>query len=132
MRREAQAQAEQIEHDARSYADDIRAGAEDLLEQARTTAELSRCDADGLATGVQRQVESVLAEARTDAERIVADGRGEAEQLQLKAQQRYEDAVGGLSAQRAALQKQIESLTDFDTDYRVRISAFLRSQLRSL
>ena len=77
-------------------------------------------------------MESLLADAGAEADRIVAGGRGEAEELELRAQQRYEDAVGGLSAERAALQQQIEALTVFDTDYRLRISSFLRNQLRSL
>ena len=132
MRGDAQALAEQIEQDARAYADKTRADAEELLTKARTAANISSRDADAQAAEVRRQVESVLAEARAEADRIVAAGRADAEQLELQAQQRYEDAVGGLSAERAALQKQIEALTVFDNDYRLRISWFLRSQLRSL
>lgn len=132
MRSEAQALAGEIEQEARAYADKTRADAEELLVKARTAAEISSRDADVQAAEVRRQVESVLAQARAEAERIVAAGRDDAEQLELRAQQRYEDAVGGLAAERAALQKQIEALTVFDTDYRLRISWFLRSQLRSL
>jgi hypothetical protein len=132
IRSEAQAVAEQIEHDARAYADKIRADADELLAQARATAELSSRDADATATEVQRHVEAVLADARTEADRIVADGRGEAEQVELRARHRYEDAVGGLSAECMALQKQIEALTAFDTEYRLRISSYLHSQLGSL
>lgn len=103
MRVEATALAQQIHGEARAYAD------------------RSRAEADRL-----------LTEARAEAERIVADGTAFAEQLRFRAQQRYEDAVGGLTAKREALQKQIETLAAFDNDHRQQITALLQSQLRVL
>lgn len=102
-RAEAQALADRIRREAHSYADEKRA-----------------------------EADRTLAEARAEAERIVAAGREEAEQLAMRAQQRYEDTVGGLAVQRAALQRQIESLTSFDNEYRQRITEFLQNQLRAL
>lgn len=103
MRAEATAIAQQIQHEARSYADELRAEADTLLS-----------------------------EARAEAERIVADGNDYAEQLRHRAEQRYQDAVGGLSFKREALQKQIEALAAFDNDHRQRITSLLQSQLRVL
>jgi vacuolar-type H+-ATPase subunit H len=100
---EAQDRAERIVAEARSYADRIRA------------------DADRL-----------LSDARAEAEHLVSGGSVYAEQLRIQAQQRYEDAVGGLSIKREALQRQIENLAAFDHDYRHRITLFLQSQLRAL
>jgi vacuolar-type H+-ATPase subunit H len=103
MRAEAQALAGQIQRDAHSYAEQRRA-----------------------------EADKFLADARAEAERIVADGNDYAELLKLRAQQRYQDAVGGLSIKRESLQKQIEALATFDNEYRQRITSFLQSQLRAL
>ena len=132
VRGEAQVLAERIHRDARSYADKVRVEADKLLVEAREAAELSVRDADARAAEIRRQAELALADACTEAERIVAGGHDRAEQLKLRAQQRYEDAVGGLSIEREALQKQIEALAVFDTDYRQRLTSLLQSQLRTL
>jgi cell division septum initiation protein DivIVA len=100
---------------------DARVQAERILAEARAYAEEQRVDADRL-----------LSDARAEAERLVSGGSVYAEQLRLQAQTRYEDAVGGLSAKREALQRQIETLASFDQDYRHRITLFLQSQLRAL
>jgi hypothetical protein len=62
----------------------------------------------------------------------MAAGRERAEELRVQAQQRYEDAVGGLAGKREALQKQIEMLEVFDADFRRRLTAFLQGQVRAL
>lgn len=100
---------------------DARIQADRILGEARAYAEEQRVDADRL-----------LSDARAEAEHIVSGGTVYSEQLRLQAQQRYEDAVGGLSAKREALQRQIETLASFDQDYRQRITLFLQSQLRAL
>jgi len=132
VRGEAQALAEGIHRDALLYADKVRAEADKLLAEARAAAELSSRDAGAQAAEIRRQAELALADARAAAERIVAGGHDHAEQLRLRARQRYEDAVGGLSIEREALQKQIETLTVFDIDYRQRLTSLLQSQLRLL
>jgi cell division septum initiation protein DivIVA len=132
VRDDAQAQAERIHRDARSYADKVRAEADKLLAEARAAAELSNRDAGAQAAEIRRQAELTLAEAHAEADRIVAGGHGHAEQLKLRARHRYEDAVGGLSIEREALQKQIETLALFDTDYRQQLTSLLQSQLRAL
>jgi cell division septum initiation protein DivIVA len=132
VRGEAQALSERIHRDARSYADKVRAEADELLVKARVAAELSSQDAGARAAEIRRRAELTLADARTEAERIVAGGHDHAEQLKLRARQRFEDAVGGLSIEREALQKQIEALSVFDTDYRQRLTSLLQSQLRAL
>lgn len=132
VRGEAQSLAERIHLDARSYADQVRAEADKLLVEARAAAELINRDAGAQAVEIRRQAELILADARTEAARIVAGGHDHAEQLKLQAQQRYEDAVGGLSIEREALQKQIEALAVFDIDYRQRLTSLLQRQLRAL
>ncbi|HWS38465.1 MAG TPA: hypothetical protein VN408_37725 [Actinoplanes sp.] len=125
VRAEAQALAEQIHRDAHSYADESRAETERMLAEARAEAERLLAEA-------RAEADRLLTEAHAAADRIVADGTDHADQLKDRAQQRYQDAVGGLAKQREALQKQIEALATFDNDYRQRITVFLQSQLRAL
>ena len=132
VRDEAQALAERIHRDACAYADRVRAEADKLLAEARAAAELSSRDAGAQAGEIRRRAELTLVDARAEAERIVAAGHDHAQQMRLRARQRYEDAVGGLSIEREALQKQIEALAVFDTDYRQRLTSLLQSQLRAL
>ena len=129
---EAEKNAEHSRTEARAYADQVRAEAEKLLVATRITAETTNREALAQAADIRRQAEKVLAEARAEADRIVASGNDAAEQLERQAQQRYEDAVGGLAVKRKALQEQIETLEVFDAEYRHRLMGFLQGQLRAL
>jgi hypothetical protein len=131
-RAETNALIEQMKRDAQGHAERIRADADKTLAEAHAAAELTQRDAHHQAAEIRRQAELVLAEARVEAERIVAAGRTQSDELRLQAQQRYEDAVGGLGVKREALQRQIEDLEAFDGDYRRRLTGFMQSQLRAL
>ena len=132
VRSEIRSSAEQIRLEAHAYADQVRGEADKLLAEARAAAEFRRRDADAQAVEIRRQAESMLADARVEAARIVGEGRDRAGQWDLRAEQRYEDAVGGLSVRREALQEQIEALAVFDVDYRQRLASFVHAQLRAL
>ncbi|WP_430779947.1 hypothetical protein [Actinoplanes sp. G11-F43] len=125
LRAEAQAAAELVQREARVYAAETRAEAD------RTVAG-ARAEADRIVAAARVEADRTVTDARAEAERIVTDGKDHADQLTLQAQQRYQDAVGGLALQREALQRQIEALSSFDNDYRQRITAFLQNQLRAL
>ncbi|MFD1368709.1 DivIVA domain-containing protein [Actinoplanes sichuanensis] len=106
--------------------------ADDHVAEARVHAERIVAEARSYADGIRVEADRLLSDARAEAEHIVSAGGAYAEQLRVQAQQRYEDAVGGLSIQREALQRQVENLAAFDHDYRHRITLFLQSQLRAL
>jgi hypothetical protein len=131
-RMDAQAAADQIGRDAQLHANSIRVEADTVLAEARTAAELTAHEATIRAQEIRREAEAVLTAAREQAGLIVGNGREHAEQLKIRAQQKYEDAVGGLGLRRTALQGQIEALEMFDSDYRKRLTAFMQAQLRAL
>lgn len=106
--------------------------ADDHIAAAQVLAEQIHQEARAYAAEMRAEADRMMADARAEAERIVAGGGEYADQLKLRAQQRYEDAVGGLATKRAALQQQIEALATFDNDYRQRITSFLQGQLRAL
>jgi cell division septum initiation protein DivIVA len=128
----ARATAEQIARDTQTHAENARREAATALADARATAEQIARDAQAHADGVRRDADEVLADARARAAEIVQSAEANAEKLEREAQQRYEDALGGLTVKRAALQKQIEALQQFDGDYRARLRTFMQNQLAAL
>jgi vacuolar-type H+-ATPase subunit H len=106
--------------------------ADDHIAEARAEAERIVAEARSYAGRIRVEADRLLSDARAEAEHVVSGGSAYAEQLRHQAQQRYEDAVGGLSIKREALQRQIENLAAFDHEYRHRITLFLQSQLRAL
>ncbi|GAA2647301.1 hypothetical protein [Paractinoplanes durhamensis] len=132
VRAEAQTSAEQIRAEAHSYTEKAHAEADRLLDEARAAVEQLKRDAGARADEIRSQAASALDDARAEADRIVAEGRDRAQESDLRAQQRYEDAVGSLAIKREALQKQIETLVVFDADYRQRLTSFMHTQLRVL
>jgi cell division septum initiation protein DivIVA len=128
----ARATAEQIARDTQVHAENARREAANALSEARATAEQITRDARAHADGVRRDADKMLSDARARAEQIARDAESNAEKLEREAQQRYDDALGGLTVKRAALQKQIEALQQFDRDYRARLRTFMQNQLLAL
>jgi len=132
IRGDALAKAEQIARDAQAHADGARREAGKALSDARATAEQVARDAQAHADGARRDAEKIVSDARARAEEIAKDAQANADGLEREAQNRFEDVVGSLAGKRAALQEQIESLQQFDRDYRARLRSFMQGQLRAL
>lgn len=132
IRTDAQAAAEKIAGDAETHSQNIRREADKVLAEARAAAEKAAREARTQAEDARRSANQIVSEAREQAQAIAKDAQEHAEQLRLQAQQRYEDAVGSLGAKREALQQQIESLEQFDREYRSRLTSFMQGQLRAL
>jgi cell division septum initiation protein DivIVA len=132
IRADAQAAADQIAKDAEAHSKNIRKEADRVLAEARAAAEKAAREAQAQAEETRRNAEKIVSEARDQAQKITGDAQEHAEQLKLQAQQRYEDAVGSLGSKREALQQQIESLEEFDREYRARLTTFMQGQLRAL
>jgi len=129
---DAHGRAEQVIRDAQARVHALQQEAEKALADAHAKAAQVAQDAEAHADDVQRRAEDFLSEARERAGEMEKDARARAEELMHRAEQRYEDIVGSLAAKREALQRQIETLEDFDREYRGRLTTFLQSQLRSL
>ncbi|HEX5995952.1 MAG TPA: hypothetical protein VFY84_12485 [Jiangellales bacterium] len=128
----ARATAEQIARDTQTHAENARREAAKAVADARAQAEQIGRDARVHADGVRRDADEILSKARARAEEIVTNAEAHAEKLEREAQQAYEDALGNLTVKRAALQKQIEALQQFDRDYRARLRMFMQNQLLAL
>ncbi|HST66527.1 MAG TPA: hypothetical protein VLM05_15185 [Mycobacteriales bacterium] len=129
---EARAAAEQIVREAQSQADAVRQQADKALTEARAQVEQASRDVQAQAETARRDAEKIVADARAQAAEIDKDARAKAEGLDRLARQRYDEEVGNLATKREALQQQIESLQEFDRDYRSRQLTFMQAQLRAL
>ena len=132
IRDEAQATADQILQDAKEDAREIRKEAEKILAEARAAAQQAADDVRKQAAEAKNTADHIVAEARAQAAGVGQDARHHAEELKQRAQQKYEDSVGSLTAKREALQQQIEALERFDGEYRARLASFMQGQLRAL
>jgi vacuolar-type H+-ATPase subunit H len=132
IRTDARATAEQIVRDAQAHADGARQDANKALADAHAAAEQIVREARAQADGTRREADKVLSDARAGAAEIVKDAQAHAAGLDREAQQRYDDVVGSLEGKRLALLEQIDTLQQFDRDYRSRLAAFMQSQLRAL
>jgi cell division septum initiation protein DivIVA len=128
----ARATAEQIARDTQVHAENARREAAKALSEARAAAEQIAREARAHADGVRRDADEILSDAQARAAEIVQDAEANAEKLDREAQQAYEEALGGLTVRRAALEKQIDALEQFDRDYRARLRTFMQNQLLAL
>ena len=132
IRADARAAAEAIAHEAAEHADGVRKEANRMLVEARDAAAQTGRKAAARTAEAQARADQLLSEAQARAEAIAADAQAGAEELKMQAEQRYQDVVGSLATKREALQQQIESLEQFDREYRSRLTGFMQHQLRAL
>ena len=132
IRSRALASAGEVLRDAESYAEDIRRKAEQILAEASNAAESVARNAQERADEIDQRAMIVMSDARSRAERIGSDARLSAEELRRQARTEYDDVLERLRAGREALLRQIESLEQFDRDYRLRLLGFMQDQMRSL
>src|ERR671914_180933 len=103
----------QVERGGRGVAPDGEQQALRVLMMAQRTADDHVADA-------RREADKVLSDARTKAEEVTRDARAKADALERDARQRHQEAMGGLDAKRAALQQHIDTLKQFEREYRTR------------
>jgi cell division septum initiation protein DivIVA len=133
---EAQRKALQVLTLAQRTADEHVAGAKQQADgiraEARALAEQIVREAQGNADGLRRDADKALTDARATAMKITKDAQDKAAELEKDAQRRYDEQVGTLATQRAALQEKIEALQEFDREYRARLRKFMHTQLDAL
>jgi DivIVA domain-containing protein len=101
-------------------------------QQALRVLMMAQRTADDHVSDARREADKVLSEARTKAEEVTREARAKADALERDARQRHQEAISGLDAKRSALQQHIDTLKQFEREYRTRLKAYLESQLRDL
>ncbi|MER7008994.1 hypothetical protein ABT297_38950 [Dactylosporangium sp. NPDC000555] len=132
IRGEAHAAATQIVSEAQARAESLREEAEQILKRARAAAVNVAREAEAFAAETERNANEFLAEAQNRAGDVVREAQANAYDIKERAEQIYEDVVGGLTSKRQALQQQIESLEQFDHEYRANLTSFMQQQMRAL
>ncbi len=80
----------------------------------------------------QRTADDAIAEARADAARIVAEAQARAAGTDAEISRRISEALGGVEERKRKLEREIEELRVFEREYRVRLKAYLESQLSDI
>ena len=101
-------------------------------QQALRVLMMAQRTADDHVSDARREADKVLSEARSKAEEVTREARAKADALERDARQRHQEAISGLDAKRTALQQHIDTLKQFEREYRTRLKAYLESQLRDL
>jgi DivIVA domain-containing protein len=101
-------------------------------QQALRVLMMAQRTADDHVSDARREADKVLSEARSKADEVTRDARAKADALERDARQRHQEAISGLDAKRTALQQHIDTLKQFEREYRTRLKAYLESQLRDL
>lgn len=101
-------------------------------QQALRVLMMAQRTADDHVSDARREADKVLSEARAKADEVTRDARAKADALERDARQRHQEAISGLDAKRTALQQHIDTLKQFEREYRTRLKAYLESQLRDL
>jgi DivIVA domain-containing protein len=125
----AQKMAERLTGEAKTEADS-------MLNKARSTsAELlfeARAKAEGLVTEAKGRAETMLNDARSRAETLDRQSRDNAASLERDAARKHTEILGSIDQEKSILEKKIDELRTFEHEYRTRLVAYLRSQLRDL
>ncbi len=101
-------------------------------QQALRVLMMAQRTADEHVSDARREADKLMGDARSKSEELTRDARSKADALERDARARHAEAMGGLDTKRAALQKHIEELKQFEREYRTRLKAYLESQLRDL
>ncbi len=130
------AQAEQAARAMQAELEQIRAQGGpvggDGEQQALRVLMMAQRTADDHVNDARREADKLLTDSRSKAEEVTREARAKADALERDARQRHQEAMGGLDAKRSALQQHIETLKQFEREYRTRLKAYLESQLRDL
>jgi DivIVA domain-containing protein len=104
----------------------------DRDQQAVRVLMMAQRTADDHMADARREAEKLSSDARQAAEEVTREAGAKADALERDARQRHQEAMGGLDAERTAVQKDIEELKQFAREYRTRFKAHLESQLRDI
>ncbi len=80
----------------------------------------------------QRTADQAIAEARAEADKMLSDANARAGQVDQEVKARTTSALAELQSRQAELQVRIEDLKAFEREYRLRLKAYLESQLKDL
>jgi DivIVA domain-containing protein len=103
-----------------------------IEQHSQPVTTMAKRTADQHVRDSRRTAEQILSEARRAAQAIIQDAYAQADALERDARQRAQQMTSGLEDRQNAMLAQIEQLTTFEREYRVRLKESLDSYLRDL
>ncbi|TKV60207.1 DivIVA domain-containing protein [Nakamurella flava] len=118
-----------------------------LLGLAQETADKltseARAEADRVLTDAQSQSEQLMADAKSQSDALVTDATTRAEaterdskiradKLDADAQAKYQEVIGSLNAEKTRLNDSIQSLREYEQQYRGSLKSWIGEQLQQL
>ena len=101
-------------------------------EAALRTLALAQRTADSTVAEATAEAAELLTGARAEAGRLLAAARQQAQQVEAEVAARREQELADLEGRHRWLQGEVEQLRSFEREYRVRLRAYLETQLDDL
>jgi DivIVA domain-containing protein len=138
--REYDTQAAKVLGMAQQIADrlttDAKIEANGLVSEARTKSEQllseARAKADGMVNEARARAQTMINSAHGKAETLERQAQEKAAALEHDAARKHAEAIGSISHEKAVLERKVEELRTFESEYRSRLATYLQAQLREL
>jgi DivIVA domain-containing protein len=138
--REYDTQAAKVLGMAQQIADrlttDAKIEANGLVSEARTKSEQllseARAKADGMVNEARARAQTMINSAHSKAETLERQAQEKAAALEHDAARKHAEVIGSISHEKAVLERKVEELRTFESEYRSRLATYLQAQLREL
>jgi DivIVA domain-containing protein len=104
----------------------------DSQEAALRTLLMAQRTADQAIAEARAEADQLLGDSRTEAERLLSESRDRSARVEQEVNARTASALAELEGRRTELEARIEDLRAFEREYRLRLKAYLESQLSDL
>jgi DivIVA domain-containing protein len=101
-------------------------------DSAARVLALAQQTADQAIAEARAEANKIIGDARSKADAIEREARAKADALERDAQDKHRTMIGALETQRVDLERKVESLRQFEREYRSRLKSYLEGQLRQL
>src|SRR5581483_9179436 len=114
--------------------------AQQIADRLTTDAKI---EANGILSEARTKSERLLSEARVKADDMINEAHGKAETLERQSQEKaaalehdaarkHAEIIGSISHEKVVLERKVEELRTFESEYRTRLATYLQAQLREL
>lgn len=115
---------------------DAKVEANGILSEARTKSERllseARVKADDMINEARTRAQTMINNAHSKAETLERQSQEKAAALEHDAARRHAEIIGSISHEKVVLERKVEELRTFESEYRSRLATYLQAQLREL
>ena len=115
---------------------DAKAEANGILTEARSKSEQllsdARMKADRMVNEARSRAQTMIDSAHGKASELERQSQDKAAALERDAARKHAEIIGSISQEKIVLEKKVDELRTFETEYHTRVKTYLESQLREL